>query len=50
MSDMTHKMWSQWKDFRLNEKKGDHEGQMAKSQLKLPANLYLLREIKRLPL
>jgi len=34
MSDMTHKMWSQWKDFRLNEKKGDHEGQMAKSQLK----------------
>ncbi len=39
MSDMTHKMWSQWKDFRLNEKKGDHEGQMAKSQLKRSVKL-----------
>ena len=39
MSDMSHKMWSQWKDFRLNEKKGDHEGQMAKSQLKRSVKL-----------
>ena len=31
MSSMTHKMWAQWKDFRLSE--GDHEGEMAKSQL-----------------
>jgi len=29
---MTHKMWSQWKDFRLQEV-DDHEGQMAKGQL-----------------
>jgi hypothetical protein len=32
MSSMTHKMWSQWKDYRLDELK-DHEGSMAKSQL-----------------
>ncbi len=32
MSSMTHKMWAQWKDFRLKEA-SDHEGQMAKSQL-----------------
>tara|TARA_B100001079_G_scaffold207431_1_gene181279 strand:- start:741 stop:1028 length:288 start_codon:yes stop_codon:yes gene_type:complete len=29
---MTHQMWSQWKDFRLDEIE-DHEGKMAKSQL-----------------
>ena len=29
---MTHKMWAQWKDFRLQEV-DDHEGQMAKGQL-----------------
>ena len=29
---MNHKMWAQWKDFRLNEA-DDHEGKMAKAQL-----------------
>ena len=29
---MNHKMWAQWKDFRLSEA-DDHEGKMAKSQL-----------------
>lgn len=29
---MTHQMWAQWKDFRLQEA-DDHEGQMAKGQL-----------------
>ena len=30
---MTHQMWSQWKDFRLQEESTDHEGKMAKAQL-----------------
>ena len=29
---MNHKMWAQWKDFRLSEA-DDHEGKMAKAQL-----------------
>jgi len=37
MSSMTHKMWSQWKDFRLSE--GQEAGQMAKSQLKRSVKL-----------